>query len=251
MLQGTSTSETREAAREIKFLVTPDVAASMLEWSRSRLMPDPHAGGQSGDEYQTASLYFDTATFAVYRRQGSYKRSKYRVRRYGSADVVFLERKLRTDQLLSKRRTIVPLADLPLVADPSVGAAWPAYWFAQRIASRQLRPACQIAYRRHARVGFGPYGPFRLTFDDEIVAQPASALAFEGIDGLRVLTSHTIVEMKFRVELPAVFKHLVETFALEPASISKYRLGLDVLRGHGVEALDDHVVIAAAEGADA
>jgi len=50
MLQGTSTSETREAAREIKFVVTPDVAARMLEWSRSRLSPDPYAGGDSGDE---------------------------------------------------------------------------------------------------------------------------------------------------------------------------------------------------------
>jgi hypothetical protein len=76
----------------------------------------------------------------------------------------------------------------------------------------------------------GPYGPYRLTFDDGIVVQPAAVLAFQRGDGLPVLTSHTIVEMKFRLELPAVFKHLVETFALQPASVSKYRLGLDTLR---------------------
>jgi hypothetical protein len=229
MLQATSTSETREAAREIKFLVTPDMADSMLEWARSRLAPDPYAGGTTGDAYQTTSLYFDTETFAVYRRHGSFKRSKYRVRRYGSADVIFLERKLRTDHLLNKRRTIVPLSDLPFVTNPS-DTTWPGCWFAKRLASRQLLPACQITYQRHARVGMGPYGPYRLTFDDGIIVRPASALAFQYGDGLPVLTSHTIVEMKFRLELPAVFKHLVETFALQPTSVSKYRLGLDALR---------------------
>jgi hypothetical protein len=230
MLQGTSTSETREAAREIKFLVTPDVADSMLEWARARLTSDPYAGGRAGDEYQTTSLYFDTETFAVYRRHGSYKRSKYRVRRYGGADVIFLERKLRTAHLLNKRRTIVPLADLPLVADPPEDATWPGHWFARRLASRRLLPACQIAYHRHARVGLGPYGPYRLTFDSGIVAQPAAALAFQPGGGLPVLATHTIVEMKFRLELPAVFKHLVEAFSLQPTSVSKYRLGLEALR---------------------
>src|SRR6187549_3939945 len=108
MLQGFNTRETREAAREVKFLVTPDLAERILEWSRSRLAPDPHASGASGDEYQTTSLYFDTNAFAVYHRQGSFKRSKYRIRRYGSSDMVFLERKLRTSTMLSKRRTTVP-----------------------------------------------------------------------------------------------------------------------------------------------
>jgi hypothetical protein len=230
MLQATSTSETRDAARELKFIVTPDVAGAILEWARSRTAGDPYAGGDTGDEYRTTSLYFDTETFAVYRRHGSYGRSKYRVRRYGSADLVFLERKLRTDRLLSKRRTIVPLADLPLVTNPSTDKTWPGRWFAKRIASRQLLPTCQIAYRRHARVGLGPYGPYRLTFDEDIVVQPATALVFQPGNGLRVLPTHTIVEMKFRLDLPAVFKHLVETFALQPTSVSKYRLGLDALR---------------------
>ena len=86
MLQGTSLSETREAAREVKFMVPLDVAARILEWSRSRLSPDPYAGGDAGDEYRTTSLYFDTEDLAVYHRRGSYRRSKYRVRRYGKVE---------------------------------------------------------------------------------------------------------------------------------------------------------------------
>jgi hypothetical protein len=230
MLQGTSTSETREAAREIKFVVAPDLAARMLEWSRSRLAPDPYAGGESGDEYRTTTLYFDTAEFAVYHRRGSYKRSKYRVRRYGVADLVFLERKLRTAKLLSKRRTTIPLADLPLVSSPNVPETWAGYWFAQRVAARQVAPVCQVAYHRHARVGAGPYGPMRLTFDDGIVVQPCSSLEFSPAGGHAVLPDHTIVEMKFRLEMPAVLKHLVEEFRLQPTSVSKYRLSLEALR---------------------
>lgn len=240
MLQGTSTSETREAAREVKFVVAPDMAARMLEWSRSRLSPDPYAGGEAGDEYRTTTLYFETADFAVYHRRGSYKRSKYRVRRYGGADVVFLERKLRTAKLLSKRRTTIPLADLPLVGSPNVPEDWTGYWFAQRVAARQVSPVCQVAYHRHARVGAGPYGPMRLTFDDGITVQPCASLEFAPAAGHPVLPDHTIVEMKFRVDMPAVLKHLVEEFRLQPTSVSKYRLSLEGLSREGLRTGSQH-----------
>src|SRR5262245_34811076 len=77
MLQGSNTRETRDSAKEVKCLVDPAVAAEVLKWSRSHLSPDPHAGGEFGDEYQTTSLYFDTSGFDVYHRRGSFRRSKY------------------------------------------------------------------------------------------------------------------------------------------------------------------------------
>jgi len=230
MLQGTSLSETREAAREVKFMVPLDVAARILEWSRSRLSPDPYAGGDAGDEYRTTSLYFDTEDLAVYHRRGSYRRSKYRVRRYGASDWVFLERKLRTASLLNKRRTVVPIAEMPKVADDNLAAAWSGHWFARRILARGVAPVCQVSYRRHARVGTGPYGPVRLTFDDTIRAQPTAGLRFVPDTGWQVLESQAIVEMKFRVDMPAVFKHLAETFKIQPTAVSKYRLAMDRLR---------------------
>jgi len=236
MLQATSTRETRDSAREVKFLVTPEVAAAILEWSRSRLAADPYASGESGDEYLTTSLYFDTDDFAVYRRRGSYKRSKLRIRRYGTADVVFLERKLRTARLLSKRRTTVPLDDLPRLASGSFDATWGGHWFEKRVAARKLHPVCQVAYRRHARVGTGLYGPMRLTFDDCIVALPCDDFTFSPEAGLPVLSMHAIVEMKYRVEPPAVLRHLIEEFKLEPAGVSKYRLAMDTLAAAGLRA---------------
>jgi hypothetical protein len=234
MLQAVSSRETRDGAREVKYLVTPDTGTAILEWVRPRLAPDPYAGGTSGDEYLTTSLYFDTADYAVYRRRGSYRRSKYRIRRYGSSDVVFLERKLRTPMLLSKRRTAVPIADLARLEALDIDPAWDGYWFGQRVRARLLSPVSQVGYHRHARVSSGPYGPMRLTFDNDITVQPCTRFGFDPPMGSRVLGSSMIVEMKYCVEMPALFQELVVKFRLAPAAISKYRLSLEVLRDAGV-----------------
>ena len=122
----------------------PDSPAESSHWARTRLAPDPYAGGESGDEYLTTTLYFDTDDFKVYQRRGSYRRSKYRIRRYGSSDVAFLERKLRTSMLLSKRRTSIPLADLARIDDTRRGPG---------VAGLLVRPA-----HRHAPTGAGQSG---------------------------------------------------------------------------------------------
>src|ERR1044071_4237055 len=97
--------ENRPFASEIKFAVNPRLGESIREWARVRLAPDPNASGEGGDGYRITSLYFDTRQFDVFHRRGSYGRSKYRIRRYGSSAVGFLERKLKTRGLVSKRRT--------------------------------------------------------------------------------------------------------------------------------------------------
>lgn len=234
MLQAAHSRETRDRAREIKFLVTTDTANQILDWARPRLPPDPYAGGDSGDEYLTTTIYFDTSDFAVYRRRGSYRRSKYRVRRYGESDVTFLERKLRTATLLSKRRTFVSLAELDQLSLPVRDPTWPGFWFSERLAARRLAPVCQVAYHRHARVATGPFGPMRLTFDNLIVAQPSTAIRFDSPQGVPVLASGTIVEMKFCMSMPPVFKNLVAAFGVSPTAISKYRLSLEALRAAGL-----------------
>ena len=47
---------------------------------------------------------------------GWYGRSKFRIRRYGFSDIIFLERKFRTERLLAKRRTTVSVLDLDRLA---------------------------------------------------------------------------------------------------------------------------------------
>lgn len=240
MLQATIFRETRDSARELKFLLPLDRAHAVLQWARERLNPDPHAGGPSGDEYRTTTIYFDTPDRAVYRRQGSYGRSKYRIRRYGTTDVAFLERKLRTRALLSKHRIRCGLdalagslgaGSLPARRPRAHGQAdgWAGQWFADRVALRGLTPVCQVSYRRRALIGSSAAGPMRLTFDDQLVAQPHSVCAFAPDHGVPVLAGSVIVEMKYCDQSPALFRQLAQDFSLSPAQVSKYRLSMDAI----------------------
>lgn len=223
--------EHRPFAAEIKFLVTPHQGDAIRDWVRSRLTPDPYGSGDGGDRYSTTTLYCDTAAQDVFHRRGSYGRSKYRIRRYATSDMVFLERKLRTKDMLSKRRSLVKVDELAFLATPpdSWPDNWPGTWFGDRLAARRLGPTCQVTYDRVARLCATPYGVARLTIDNALRAWPASQFAFQGGDPTPVLPGNAIVEMKFRVEMPAVFKALVEQFHLNPGRISKYRSAMMAL----------------------
>ena len=226
--QAIDNRETRTLASEVKFLIDPITAHRIRDWARLRLSPDPYAGGDSRDEYRTTSLYFDTQSLDVFHRRGSFGRAKYRVRRYGDAETVFLERKLRTSALLAKWRTSIALDELPRVNDPS-GEDWAGRWFHNRLTARRLAPACQVSYERTARIGTSENGPIRLTLDRNVRVVPSAGLAFRAMRSQPVLDYRLILELKFRGTLPVIFKELVEQFRLTPQPISKYRLAKEVL----------------------
>ncbi len=219
--------ETRELASELKFQVPVSLAEQIRDWAQARLSADPNATGDTGDRYHLSSLYFDTEHLDVFHRNGSFARSKYRIRRYGRSMVAFLERKLKTHGLVCKRRSPVSVEDLRRLVDLEAIPGWPGFWYHQRLLARQLQPVCQIAYDRTARVGSNGYGPIRLTVDQDIRAQPVNGLSFAN-DGAGELVSdgYAIVELKYRHEIPVLFKKLVEQFELNPRPISKYRLAM-------------------------
>jgi hypothetical protein len=224
-----STREIRDNALEIKFEVDALTASRIRERARSLFAADPFAAGPHADEYVTSTLYFDTEDFKVYRRKGSYRRAKHRVRRYSGGDVVFLERKLRTPDLVSKRRTTVRTDDLPLLVAPSPDPSWEGRWFHERLLLRRLGVVCHVTYRRTARVGVSDAGPFRLTIDEDLRGSATNVPEFHAADGIS-LTDSAIVEMKFRAAMPAVLKQIVEEFALRPSKVSKYRLAIEAVR---------------------
>ena len=226
----TDLRENREFASELKFLVPRSISGQIRDWARACLSPDPNASADLGDAYQITSLYFDTELFDVFHRQGSYGRSKYRIRRYGPSQLAFLERKLKTRGLVSKRRSIVKLDELERLAGGEPDRDWTGHWYHQRLLARRLRPVCEIAYRRTARVSMTGSGPIRLTMDEDIRTLPASRLVFNGVnEGGLLSENHVILELKFRLEMPALFKELVEKFALNPQPVSKYRLAVVAL----------------------
>jgi hypothetical protein len=230
MTSPAGTRETREHGSEVKFLVSSTTADQIRERARELLEPDPYGDGPSADRYTVTTLYFDTGARDVYERRGSYGRAKYRVRRYGSSDRVFLERKLRTRNWLNKRRTPAPIDALALLTAADVDTAWDGRWFRSRLDARRLNVVCQVGYRRTARVGETEHGPIRLTLDEDIQAVNVNSLGFQpGTQGTPV-TKDVIVEMKFRGPMPAVFKQVAEEFRLEPAQVSKYRLAVAAMR---------------------
>ena len=217
--------ENRERACELKFLLTPDLAGKVREWAREKLEPDPHGNGTTGDEYLITSLYFDTATFDVYNRRGSFGRSKFRIRRYGKEDLVYLERKLKTNGFVSKRRSPTETIEIRRLATLEANGDWTGSWYHRRLLLRKLKPVCQISYERTARFASTPQGPIRLTLDENLRAIPAREFHFQPDDStLRVAPANVVMEMKFRGEAPALFKELIEKFAIAEKKMSKYRL---------------------------
>ena len=242
MSPSTDQRENREFAAELKFTVTPLLAEQIRDWARARLSPDPNADGERHDTYRITSLYFDTARLDVFRRQGSYGRSKYRIRRYDFAKTVFLERKLKTRGLVSKRRSLVPLGDLGYLTEPDAAGGWPGTWYHKRLLVRQLKPICQISYHRTARVLMTPRGPIRLTLDENLRTVATNDLVYDDSEqGTRLIPNQVILELKYRSEMPVLFKLLTEEFALHPQPVSKYRLAVTSLGLAGEDAADTPV----------
>ncbi len=222
--------ETRPFASEVKFLVDAPTAVQIRAWMRAHLDPDPHGSGPWGDEYQTTSIYFDTRAGDVFHRRGSFGRGKYRVRRYGSSGAVFLERKLRRPGILAKRRTLIPLDALDRLQAEESDPDWAGAWFHRRLRLRGIRPVCRVTYTRTARMAATSDGSVRATLDTDVQVARASGLTFDPSPGVPITETRPILELKYRRQLPALFKQLIAAFALVPHPASKYRLGVGALK---------------------
>jgi hypothetical protein len=212
-------------AYELKFLLDEARAQKVEAWAQGRLALDPHGDPALGGAYRTTSLYFDTSELDVYHRAPSYKRRKFRVRRYGPAPWAFLERKSKWGDRVAKRRTAIPDGEVVLLTHPMSLVNWPGHWFHRRLLARRLGPACQIIYQRTAYVGACPESPLRLTLDRRVHGILTDEWSLAPSDGgLPLLTGQVILEFKFRLALPAPFKEVIADFRLSPRTVSKYRL---------------------------
>lgn len=232
-------------AFELKFLIHESQSLAVRDWARSHLLPDPHGDPAFGGAYLTHSLYCDTLAGDVFERRPGFQRRKYRVRRYGSADWVSLERKTRVGRRVAKRRVFVAEAELKWLETSSGGNAeissgsksnavgdtvlsgdlpgWAGHWFARRLRKSRLLPICQVTYWREAYAGLLD-GPVRLTMDREVRGQSRREWTFaSGEAAIPLLPGQVILELKYRTRLPAHFKQLISDFDLSPTAVSKYR----------------------------
>lgn len=216
-------------AFEVKFVLSEEQARAVENRLCQQMSLDPHADPSLGNAYRITSIYFDTPGFDVYRRQPGHRARKYRVRRYGSSPVAFLERKSKNGQRVRKRRVAIPLEEVNHVfGAPSED--WPGHWFTRQVAKRALRPVCRVTYERTAYVAAGPTGPIRLTFDRAARGLIADGLPLDLFhDGRPLLNDVVIVEFKFLSAMPVLFKEAIEDVRLTPQSSSKYRRCVDAV----------------------
>lgn len=213
-----------QQAYELKFLVSEPVASEIQQWAQLNLQPDAFADPANNFSYQTTSLYLDTPAWDVLHRSPGFRRRKYRVRRYGDSESIFLERKSRRGDRVRKRRSSALTGDLARLADDAADDDWSGAWFQHWVDRRGLRPACRLTYRRTAFVGWGPTGTIRLTLDRQIRGALSSDWNLDPVaDGVELLAGQVVCEFKFRQTLPLPLKRLQSELRLTTASVSKYR----------------------------
>lgn len=221
--ESTSPSLTRTGkgsrAFEIKFILNEPAAQTVEKLVAAFLHPDPHTDPVSGD-YTVTSIYCDTPEWDVYHREGIHAHRKFRVRRYGPAGPVFVERKSVRKSIVRKRRSagaVDPHESL-ILADPA------AAWFVGQVNRAALRPVCRITYQRRAYFGIHEGGPMRVTFDRHARGHPLAAWSFNGLATPKNLLDNLVVcEFKFRDAMPTPMKSIVASLGLTPGRISKYR----------------------------
>jgi hypothetical protein len=222
---------------EMKFLV-PDVAVEqVLAWARANLAPhqcsvevDPARNGDADSPIHLSSLYFDTPDFDIYYRIGKIGRRKYRIRRYGDGQVVYLERKTKSKGQVRERCSAIDMDEIERLEDNHESFDWEGSWFHRDLLRWQLEPVCRIDYERMTFAGTVEGQPVRLSMDRHVCCTPVSLIRFindhnltNSITGL----NESIVEIRFSDALPSPFKVLLHDQNLTPRGVSKYRLGME------------------------
>jgi hypothetical protein len=216
--------EKAQPAFEMKFLLPEELARAVEARLQSFMARDVHGDPSLGGGYRTTSLYCDTPQYDVYFRRGLCRRRKHRLRRYGQAGEIFLERKTKRGQRVRKRRSSIPVTELSLLGHPLSLVSWSGHWFHRQLLNRQLQPVCRITYDRSAYMGMSAEGPIRLTFDRSLRGCLSPTWCLDPVqEGNILLPGEVICEFKFRNTLPSLFKGIIEELQLAPGTVSKYR----------------------------
>lgn len=210
-------------AYEIKFLLDEVRAREVEARLLTQLLPDPHGDPTLGGMYTITNVTCDAPDLPVFFRDERVKNRKYRVRRYGAGEVVYLERKRSRKGRVSKRRVEAACEQLSEIANGRAdGAAHT--WFLQEVREMDLAPVCRMRYLRRALFGDTADGAVRVTFDRSIRGSLADGWSMDAHGEERVLLDGLVVcEFKFHNAMPAVLKAIAAAMRLEPTGVSKYR----------------------------
>lgn len=206
---------------------------------------DPYVENREKHQYFVRSLYFDDPEHTCFydKIEGMHTRSKFRIRTYtNELDGItpqFLEIKGRHNNLVIKHRT--PIAtdawiererDDMLVNRmlPGLPADKVAERFQFERFRKRLRAVALVDYVRRPYVSKFD-SEFRLTFDSELQGTMTRALFPIPGDATskRLLPGYTVMEVKFRHQIPAWFHRLLQAYELRRVSVSKICHAMEAL----------------------
>jgi hypothetical protein len=219
-------------AYETKFLLNEQQARQVEEVISGLLTPDPYGDPALGGAYAVTSLACDDPALSVFHQEGAINNRKYRVRRYGSSDSVFLERKQTRRGQVRKRRSPAPRAQLDQVMTGHCEAVQA--WFVREVEKHEQAPVCRVAYLRRAFMGECGEGPMRVTFDRRLRGALVRGWSFEdGAEERHLCDGLVVCEFKFQGSMPGPLRTIVSEHRLEAKRFSKYRACVRVF-AHGL-----------------
>ncbi|MCC6441927.1 MAG: polyphosphate polymerase domain-containing protein [Armatimonadetes bacterium] len=224
-----STAKAQAGAYEIKQRIGYSQAERVLSWARQHLILDPHIDPALRNAYRVLTIYFDTEQIDVYRQTPAYAYCKFRLRRYGGDDKVYLERKDKREGQVRKQRTRIAASELDRLCEFAHGSEWAGDWFRQQVQELHLAPSCLIRYDRVAYVSSGENGPVRLTLDRNLYCWQTGYYFEEAGPRRQFLEDEMILEIKFHTALPALFQAMLTSMEIRPDDVSKYRCGVEAL----------------------
>lgn len=215
-------SKVRSEAKEVKFVVSDELAAELEGRIAGLFTRDPHC--VEGGGYSLASIYCDSPSWDVYYRRGRYRYCKYRIRRYGDTDVAHLERKVKKGYQVRKKRCELHLDLLPELSASDCRIGEGACKYRSHLSRQSMKPVCLIRYDRTAYFGALDNAPVRMTFDRSISGLQWAQWSFNSSSQCDLLIPGFVVcEFKFRGSMPNLLRDLVHQFSISPTGISKYR----------------------------
>ena len=238
------TTKLHFARFEFKYILPANLRQQIEAELQYFLQLDPYVEEQPNHKYFVRSLYYDDPVFTCFfdKTSGLRTRSKFRVRTYtGSADVkapVFLEIKGRHNSLVFKHRT--PITDNPAklldsgtqLTQKILHMGEPGTiknQFEFETFRRRIKPVALIDYHRRPYVSRFD-SEFRLTFDEQLQATETQCLFPGSAPRCRkILPGYTVMEVKFRHQMPSWFHRIIQSFELRRVSISKICAGLEAL----------------------
>lgn len=241
-------------AHEFKFVLPASKAARIEELAKQSLLMDPHCKATENrnspkpDAYRVQSMYLDTPSLDVLNRTFHTPNTKYRIRRYGNSETVFLERKSKVRGELIKQRITTDIATLPEI---DLAIAKPIHeiddWFVQEIKNHQLKPVCVVQYFRQAFYSeqVSDVEPLRLTLDYQLCSKACRTKQFSDqawhsaesslelqMDPLGFIVGDQIIlELKFAGSMPALFKKWMIELDITPRRFSKFRTTMQAYEG--------------------